>query len=130
MKKRDKQILKDIGEGNWRKVLPRPLYQQVSGWLSQRKSDTAVIRFVFMESVRKKRFATHIVCSTKLDSAIRIKNIHVTPLNLWDSNPELLLAVPEELYGIPIFNMPHDTIKRARRKFDRQKQDRSERPNE
>lgn len=120
MRLKDKEILKDISQGRWAKAFPRNLYKSVTSWLATRSEPVAAIRIVFRCSLRKKRFALHLLCSTDISNGkVVVQEICVPPSDFWVGCDERLLAVPENLYEMPIFSMPRDTLKRARRKYER-----------
>jgi hypothetical protein len=122
MRIKDKEILKDISQGRWEKAFPRKLYKAVTSWLATRTEPLAAIRIIFRCSIRKKRFACHLLCSTNISKGrIVVQDLCVPPSEYWVGCDERLVAVPERLYSMPIFSMPRDTLKRARRKYERQK---------
>lgn len=110
-------VLKKITKGEWRDALPRPLFSQLNDWFEKHIASDVVVRIVFYDPEKERRFACHLLCAKA--SKRNVHNIFIPEAEEFDS--QVLLSVPRELRELPIFCMPHNMLERAVRKKRRKK---------
>lgn len=111
------KVLDQMVRGDWKGALPKPIFKNVNSWFERHLDEDVIIRIVFWDSVKNCRFACHLLCNP----GGKTKRIFMPAKKYYDIPSEFLLSVPEELYNLPLFCLPNDTIEKAVKKKKRSK---------
>jgi len=103
-----KEELFQLLVGEWKGLLPGPLYKDVVAWIKEHKNkDKVAIRIIFYEKVKSDKYAIYLVCKP------RVSKGKVTVLDVHDVDKgDFSLAIPTSLYDMPLYNMPNNLIDR------------------
>jgi hypothetical protein len=96
------EILAQLLEGEWQLLLPKHIYSNLSQWFQrQLKTKELAVRFV-CQAPKDQKFAVYFLCSPKIANG----KVKINDLKFGEDGH--LLAVPPQVYELPLYCMPED----------------------
>jgi hypothetical protein len=96
------EILLQLLAGEWQLLFPKNLYSDLSGWLQrQQKTKEVVVRFV-CQAPKDQKFAVYFLCSPKISG----NKVKINDLKYGETKHPL--AIPPQVYELPLYCMPED----------------------
>jgi len=100
------EILVQLLGGEWQLLFPKSLYADLSGWFQrQQKAKEVAIRFV-CQAPKEQKFAVYFMCSPKISANL----VKINDLKYGE--PKHPLAIPPQVYEMPLYCMPEDLYNR------------------
>lgn len=101
-----REIISQMGAGLWEEALPKSIWSPLDAWFKRHKG-AVVVRIVIFDIEANFKFACHFRCASGGGAVSRVY------LPMENAKPATALGVPAELYDLPIYCLPDDTLARA-----------------
>ena len=96
------EILAQLLEGEWSLLFPKNIFGDLASWFQrQHKNKELAIRFV-CQAPKEQKFAVYFLCSPQIMGG----KVQINDLNFGVTGQPL--AVPPQVYELPLYFMPED----------------------